>query len=209
MTQIHKPVRLGDHQLQRACALLARAFHEDPLMIFVAPDGRRRARLLPGFFEMTVRYCLRYGVVYTTPELEGVACWLPPGNTTPTLGRILSVGIHVSPLLLGLSGLRRIGLTERYAAQVHERLMRGPHWYLWALGVDPACQGRGVGSALLTVVLQEAARQGQPCYLETQNARNVGYYEHHGFRVVSAEEIPGSRGLQMWAMLHEGTRQSR
>jgi GNAT superfamily N-acetyltransferase len=42
-----------------------------------------------------------------------------------------------------------------------------PHWYLAFLGVEPSEQGRGVGSALLRPVLDRAAAEGAPAWLET------------------------------------------
>jgi ribosomal protein S18 acetylase RimI-like enzyme len=201
MTWTYEPLLLSKQQLPEARAVLARAFQDDPLMAFITPDPLRRARLLPGFFETTLRYCLRYGAVYTTPQLEGVACWLPPGNTTPKPWGILSSGIHVSPFLLGLGGLRRIALSEGYAVRLHAQLARGRHWYLWVLGVDPARQRKGVGSALVEVVLRQADDEGLPCYLETQNPRNLDFYRRFGFQVASQGAIPGGAGLQIWALL--------
>ncbi|MBX5452108.1 GNAT family N-acetyltransferase [Thermogemmatispora sp.] len=198
-----EPILLPAEQAIDACQVLARAFQHDPLMAFVLPNERRRAALLPALFRVTVHYCLRYGQVYASPGLEGIACWLPPDHTTPTLGRLLSVGLRFPPLRLGPRGLWRLGLTERYAAQQHAFHTHGPHWYLWALGVDPPYQGQGIGSALLRVVCQQADAHHLPCYLETQNPRNVGFYERHGFQVVSETAIPHGQGLRLWAMLRE------
>jgi hypothetical protein len=41
-----------------------------------------------------------------------------------------------------------------------------------------------------------------PCYLETENERNLPFYERHGFEVVSDGEVP-KRGLRVWAMVRE------
>ena len=49
-------------------------------------------------------------------------------------------------------------------------------------------------------ILARAGAEGLPCYLETQNERNVPFYERHGFEVVSDGEVP-KRGLRGWAMV--------
>ena len=77
-----------------------------------------------------------------------------------------------------------------------------PHWYLYLLGVEPARQGRGVGRALLAPTLARADAGGVPCYLETQNSRNVGFYERLGFRVTSDGWAPGTT-LRVWTMRRE------
>ena len=66
--------------------------------------------------------------------------------------------------------------------------------------MEPSQQGTGVGAALLRPALARADAEGVPCYLETQNGRNVGFYGKQGFRVVSDGEEPG-HGLRVWTML--------
>src|SRR5437588_11460666 len=71
-------------QIRRASEVMARAFFHDPLYLYLIPDDARRERLLPSFHGITIRYALHYGEVYTAPLLDGLACWLAPGYTTPT-----------------------------------------------------------------------------------------------------------------------------
>jgi ribosomal protein S18 acetylase RimI-like enzyme len=59
-----------------------------------------------------------------------------------------------------------------------------PCWYLPLIGVDPTCQGRGYGSALLRYALEQVDGTGAPAYLESSNPRNVPLYERHGFEVL-------------------------
>ena len=68
-----------------------------------------------------------------------------------------------------------------------------PYWYLEVVGVDPAAQGRGVGTRLLEPVLAQAEEVGQLCYLETMTERNVGWYRSLGFEVreVEVRFVPG------------------
>jgi hypothetical protein len=91
-------VSLDPARRSQAGALLGRAFHTDVLYESVIPDDSKRAALLTWLFDKVVHYALLYGHVETTPVLEGVACWLPPGPTEITLGRILRSGLHATPL---------------------------------------------------------------------------------------------------------------
>ncbi len=191
-------IRLPPHHARQAAEVLGRAFHNDPMTRYLVPDDAKRARLLPIFFSIQVHYCLRYGEVYTTPGLDGVACWLSPGDTGPSFGRLARIGVHSPgirrvPFGLGLVGLRRYIDAERYTAEIHKGAAPRPHWYLWIIGVEPACQGNGIGGLLMQPVLARASAQGLPCYLETNNAGNLPFYQKHGFRVVSDGEIPGTR----------------
>ena len=186
-------------QIRRASEVMARAFFHDPLYLYLIPDDARRERLLPSFHGITIRYALHYGEVYTAPLLDGLACWLAPGYTTPTWWGMLRAAMHGAPASFGIRGLRRYLPIGSYVEKLHEQAVSGPHWYLWELGVDPSCQGKGIGGWLMQPILVRAHRDGLPCYLETMNEANVPFYEKHGFAVMSNGVVPGC-GLRVWGM---------
>ncbi|HLX59395.1 MAG TPA: GNAT family N-acetyltransferase [Ktedonobacteraceae bacterium] len=202
MAESLEAIRLLAHQARSAAAVLARAFHNDPFMQYLISNDRRRARLLPSLFGILVRYSLSYGEVYTTPGLDGVACWLPPGETNPPFLRLARVGLRGAPVGLGLAGLRRYLRVAHYMEEVHAHSTPGAHWYLWGLGVEPQRQGQGLGGLLMQPALAHAKTEGVACYLETTNGVNVPFYQRHGFNVVSVGEAPAS-GLRVWAMLRQ------
>jgi ribosomal protein S18 acetylase RimI-like enzyme len=78
----------------------------------------------------------------------------------------------------------------------------GSHWYLAGIGVEPAVQRHGVGSALLRPGLDAADRAGLPAALLTNSERNLAFYERHGFRVIHEGETP-SGGPHAWMMRRE------
>lgn len=195
-------VRLPASRVREAAAVLTRAFMEDPLYVRLLPSREERARRLPPLWRGLLRYGLRYGVVEAAPGLAGVACWLRPGSEDVTPGRVLRTGLAFPGALLRLPGGARRALLAM--APELDRLRRGivggPAWYLWALGVEPSSQGRGIGGALLARGLARADRDGLPCYLETMNERDLGFYERYGFRVAHAGRLPRC-GVRFWALL--------
>jgi hypothetical protein len=94
------PPLIGLPPAQRGAAVevLALAFHHDPVTRYVLPDATQRGRVLRWMFQRHLRYGQRYGVISTTPTVDGVAIWLPPGQTTQTLGRLLRTGALLAPL---------------------------------------------------------------------------------------------------------------
>ena len=64
-----------------------------------------------------------------------------------------------------------------------------PHWHLPLIGVDPARQGRGIGSALQRHVLEQCDRQQVLAYLEATSPRNVSLYERHGFEALGNIQV--------------------
>ena len=74
--------------------------------------------------------------------------------------------------------------TWRQFAEVRSREAGPRYWHLLVIGVLPAFQGQGIGSALMSPVLAQADRDDLPCFVETVQPRNQPLYARHGFRLV-------------------------
>lgn len=191
-------IPLQPTQKKRAAEVWARAFVNYPMMTYCCPDARRRERHLERYLGWAINYGLRYGEVYTTPDIAGVSIWLPPGRTHITVWRCLMAGFLPLPFLIGLGCfVTRTMKNERLVHRAHRETMQGPHWYLSALAVDPGRQGWGIGRTLMRPGLQSADAQNLPCYVETHDEKNVPFYEKHGFELTGSEPIPGS-DLRFW-----------
>ncbi|HEU65917.1 MAG TPA: N-acetyltransferase, partial [Chloroflexi bacterium] len=51
-------------------------------------------------------------------------------------------------------------------------------------------------------MLDRVEEESSPCYTETMDEKNVGLYEHLGFRVMEKSAIPDT-GLTTWALLRD------
>jgi ribosomal protein S18 acetylase RimI-like enzyme len=195
-------IRIGSVDIARVAALLARAFDDDPFMRYAIPDPRQRRQILPWIIGLNLRDACRAGAVYATAGFEGAALWLPPGRWRRTPWRILRAGMLAAPLRIPWPVLRRLAGVEAHAQALHERCApaSAPHWYLAQTGVEPALRRHGVASLLLQPMLEHLDAHALPCYLETENAANVAFYERFGFRLV-AEDAGLPAGLRIWAML--------
>ena len=191
-------VRLADSQITAAAATLARAFHDDPLMIYAVPDPAERTRLLPEMYARMIRFGTLAGEVYVTAgPLEGVALWLPP-NTKWTRENIEASGMHETPNLIGNDAYQRYREVVGREWNARERDMTTPCWYLFLLGVEPSRQRRGLGGELMRPVLERADAERVACYLETENQRNVAFYLKHGFEVILNGDVAGATGVRFW-----------
>ncbi len=196
-------VRLARDRAKPAAEMLARAFRDYPLMVYFYPDASERMKKGVHSFQSLLRYGVLYGEVYaTSTNLEGVAMWLTSKRTRRTLWANIRSG-DLSALLR----VRRKNLSPQrsyinYSNSVHERCAPFPHLYLQLLGIDPVHQGKGYSSMLLRAMFARIDKEGLPCYLETQAEKNVGIYEHLGFKVVEEGIVPGSN-VTSWAMLRE------
>lgn len=202
MSNSSQPILLAESQLKQACAVMGRAFFNDPFVKYLAPDDARRQRLAPEFLGIVVKYCFMHGEVWTFPSVDAVACWLTPGKTSPTLFGVFQSGMLTMPLKFGWSGFQRFNEAVSYLDNLHKQFANQPHWYLWGLGVEPSQQGKGLGRSVLQLVFSKADETGQFCYLETQNESNLSFYQKLGFEVATHGVVPKS-SLQVWTMVRK------
>ena len=188
-----RPVIAGievQHKPHRAVDILARAFHDDPVMNWMSshPDFIRT------FFSITLPVFLPEGLTYIDGRGRGAAAWLGPNSklrwplTPANLWRMASV--------CGVSGFYRFGRAGLATAKFHPS---EPHYYLFLLGALPECQGQGIGSALISHVLRKCDDEILPAYLENSKRDNLAFYQGHGFEVV--DEIRFAPGAPpVWLM---------
>lgn len=195
-------IPLISSQIKHGAAVLARAFYDDPFFTFVLPDANKRTRVLIWLFRKTILYGIYYGRVYTTPSLDGIAMWLGPKDTNLKMMGTFLTGLFLLPLKLSLHELQRSLLLSGFADQMHKKSVIGPHWYLYGLGIEPSQQGQGIGNTVLRPILAQADRDTLVCYLDTNNEKNLPFYERQGFVVLDHGQAT-QNSPHTWIMLRK------
>lgn len=197
---MHEITELGRSQIDQSVEVLTAAFADDVMWKALLPDSAERTRVMPALWRGVVAYCRRYGIIYTTPSVTGIAAWSRPGHAHPTLWKLMRTGFLLArPVMLMTKESRQRFIQMKQIENLHRQLMPLPHWYLWALGVDPTHQGKGIGKSLLAPVLDQARKAGFPCYLETQTEANVVFYRNQGYELLHEAEFPEVE-LRLWFM---------
>jgi hypothetical protein len=182
---------------------LASAFSEDPLFRWIAgaaPGEPIEPKLRTVFGAMAKLDLARDDhLVFTTEDFSGVSVWKHPARWKMPNGDVL----RVVPSMLRAFGTktpRMIGALNAIE-KVHPA---EEHYYLEALGTRKELQGTGVGSAVITAMLERCDTEGLPAYLESSNPQNVPFYGRHGFEVTG--EIAVGKGAPtvtaMWRTPH-------
>jgi GNAT superfamily N-acetyltransferase len=177
---------------------LGRAFHDDPVMTWMFPDSKSRAKTLPRLFATLMRYhhlaTAASEVARNGTEIGAAALWDPPGRWRHSRLEEL----RAMPAIIVT--LRQRAST---ALQVVETMQRvhpeEPHWYLAIIGSDPSVRGGGYGHALMSSRLNRVDAEHAPAYLESSNPDNVPYYMRFGFEVTGEIQLPNG-GPRMWPM---------
>jgi GNAT superfamily N-acetyltransferase len=192
--RMHEVRKAGAGEAAALARPLALAFESDPVMIWALPGPSRRAILERAFELYLRRIWLRHEETYAVGATSGVAAWEPPGTWKLGTGEQLAL----LPAMARIFG-RRLPRTLAALSRLEKNHPDEPHYYLPFMGVEPAGQGRGMGSALLRPILERCDSEQIPAYLEASAPRNKSLYERHGFEVT--EEFQVGRGSPpLWRM---------
>jgi GNAT superfamily N-acetyltransferase len=190
-----RPTRRADVRL--LSKVLARAFYDDPVMNYLLPDDKARAKALPPMFAtLTKNHFLARGgseVASRGGEIGAATLWDPPGQRKSTRWEEL----RMMPTL-AWHFRSRAEQTKILGKLMEEAHPEEPHWYLMVIGSDPSVRGKGLGNTLMRSRLDRCDGEHAPAYLEASKAELVPYYQRFGFKQIGEIRIPD--GPKMWPM---------
>lgn len=183
-------------------AVLAEAFEDDPLMMWMVPDDASRLDRLTRLFAAEVRHhhLAGGGAEIATDgagAVTGAALWDPPGRWKQGWFSTL----RSAPAMVGVfgGGLWRAAQVSSFVENAHPQ---SPHWYLATIGTARSARGSGSGTALLDSRLARCDRDDVEAYLESSKEANISYYHRFGFEVTGELVMPGG-GPTIYAMMRQ------
>ncbi|MFH8608176.1 GNAT family N-acetyltransferase [Streptomyces sp. NPDC018029] len=189
--------RAGEGDREDVVRLLDAAFMQDPVSSWIFPGEEYRLRthgaLMGAFFDLA----LSEGYVDITEDGAAVALWwsVPAGEHHE--------GDDDGPALLRQAvdaDNERVETVGRLTEAIHPT--DRAHEYLHLIAVHPDRQGEGLGTALVTAVLDRCDREGLHAYLEASNTRSRDLYTRLGFAFMGTTlDLPD--GPRMWPMWRE------
>jgi ribosomal protein S18 acetylase RimI-like enzyme len=169
---------------ERCLPVLTLAFCSDPPCRWVWPDPQQYLEAFPRFARAFGGAAIVHGTAYYYDGFSGATLWLPPGigPDEESLARVIQDTVADELKGAMFSMFEQMGTFHP----------RGTHWHLPLIGVDPAHQGKGIGSALLSHVLRMCDGQKVSAYLEATSPRNIPLYERHGFEALGRIQVADS-----------------
>lgn len=169
---------------ERCLAVLTLAFSSDPPCRWTWPDPQQYFEAFPRFARAFGGGAIQHGTAYYFEGFSGVAFWLSPGvgPDEESLMRVIEETVAAE---------RKNAILSMFE-QMESYHPREPHWHLPLIGVDPASQSRGVGSAQQRHILERCDCQKVLAYLEATSPRNVSLYERHGFEALGSIQVADS-----------------
>ncbi|WP_170191790.1 GNAT family N-acetyltransferase [Saccharothrix syringae] len=187
-TMYDTPRPVGGPDRRAVLEVLTGAFMADPVVSWLFPDEDERRRLQPRFYESLLAHPA--AEAYLVGGQDGASVWLSPAAGEPPHGEP-----GEDPREVFGGNAARLLTLGRLLAHRHPR--DEAHLYLACMGVAPARQGSGIGSALLRDRLDRA--EGLGVYLEAGSPRSRALYARHGFTDLGEPvDLPG--GPRLWPM---------
>mmetsp|Transcript_18395 Transcript_18395/g.35849 ORF Transcript_18395/g.35849 Transcript_18395/m.35849 type:complete len:284 (+) Transcript_18395:294-1145(+) len=91
----------------------------------------------------------------------------------------------------------RVELALEILGKCHKECVKGPHWYVYMLMVDPQCKGKGYAKRLLSFIAALSARDLVPSYLEATGERNEAIYNKRGYQTIKKYPIGEGKAEQI------------
>ena len=146
--------------------VLARAFDDDPMVCWFARQDARREARARRLFDWYLRDAIPHGLTMTTASHDGAAIWCPPGAWQMPLWRQAAL----LPTILSITGAANAPSRIAGVDLLSRKHPRRPHYYLAVVGVEPALQGQGLGSALPGPTWRTRSRRTCRCTSATASA---------------------------------------
>lgn len=165
----------------RLVAAVVLAFSTDPAARWTYPAPESYLKHFPDLVRAFGGRAVECGTAHFIGDVQAAALWLPPG-VQPDEAALMA---HFQRTVPEQDQDTIFAIFEQMGHYHPDE----PHWYLPMIGVDPAYQRKGYGSALLAHALRLCDAERTAAYLESSNPENIPLYRRHGFEVMGTIQM--------------------
>lgn len=170
-----------DSEQESVLSALRLAFAGDPATRGLWPDPQNYLLHFDTFARAFGGRAFVNKTAYYVGNYSGAALWLPP-NIEPDIDSLLK-------LIQNTTSEEMQNAVPSVFEKMNAFHPHEPHWYLPLLGVDPLYHGKGLGSMLMKHAFGIFDKDNSLAYLESSNARNLPFYQRHGFELLGTIEV--------------------
>ena len=192
MFELNNFYRITENDIERASEVCARAYSKITLYGKALEDTEEKFPVLKTYFEIAIRFGLKYGFPYAPSEqLEGISIWIPYGKDKMNMWRMIRSG--------GLKlGFKLVKMSKDFLASMknfsqldkdrHKNMAGKKYLDLMSLAVDPGYQRKGIASKLLRAMFENTDSYGYSTYVSA-DIDSVDFYKKHGYEVIKEIDI--------------------
>ncbi|MCD2424397.1 GNAT family N-acetyltransferase [Niabella pedocola] len=175
--------------------ILSEAFDANQSVNYIIPQDKSRMHRIRRLMSYSYNICKLFGEVFVTEDGKGCALVLFPDQKRFSLKGTLSD----VQLALGVIGIKNVYKAMKREAVIKKHQPDSKLYYIWFIGVTPAAQGIGIGSQLLSELIQRATSLKRTICLETSTLKNIPWYEKQGFKIYKEIDF----GYSLYCMKYE------
>lgn len=175
--------------------ILSKAFDANQSVNYIIPQDKNRMHRIRGLMSYSYDICKLFGEVFITRDGKGCALVLFPDQKRFSLkGALLDL-----QLALGVIGIKNVYKAMKREMVIKKHQPDSKLYYIWFIGVAPVAQGTGIGSQLLSELIQRATGLKRTICLETSTLKNIPWYEKQGFKIYKEIDF----GYSLYFMKYE------
>jgi ribosomal protein S18 acetylase RimI-like enzyme len=165
--------------------ILVKSFYDNRSVNHIVKQDMRKDNRITALMKYAFDLCLSFGEIWVSHDNEGCALtFFPKKKSTSLYSFLLDVKVAGAAI-----GLLRVGEVMKREKAIKLHHPKEDITYLWFIGVNPKSQHRGIGSALLLHVIEQAKSARRAIYLETSVETNVMWYKGFDFEVFKTLEF--------------------
>ena len=192
MFELNSFYRLTDNDIKKATEVYARAYSKITLYEKALEDVEDKSLVLKTFFEIPIRFGIKYGFPYApSEELEGISIWVPYEKADMNMWRMIRSGGFKNTFKLAKNGKDFLNSVKGFSQldkDRHKNMARKQYLHLMSIAVDPDYQRKGIASKLLEAMFEKTDTYSYSTYVSA-DIDNVDFYKKHGFEVIKEINI--------------------
>jgi ribosomal protein S18 acetylase RimI-like enzyme len=163
----------------RVVDILSQSFIDNKSVNYLVKQDAKRTNRLKNLMSYSFDICHLFGDIFLSDDKKACALIVYPDKKKTSLKSVwLDVKLAFS--CIGISNLGKAMKREATIRKVHPEAMVS---YLWFIGVKSGEQNKGVGSHLLSEIIDKCKAEGRIICLETSTESNLPWYKKFGFKI--------------------------
>jgi hypothetical protein len=178
-------IKASYHDKGLVIDILTKSFDTNKSVNYIVKQDCNRENRVKALMDYSFEVCHLFGEVYLSENKKACALILYPDKKKTTLKSIL-LDIKLILQCVGVSNIQKALSRE---SKIKKLQPKEPMYYIWFIGVDPAYQNSGIGSALLSEIISDSKEKKRTMFLETSTLKNIPWYKKFGFNIYNELDL--------------------
>jgi ribosomal protein S18 acetylase RimI-like enzyme len=184
--------KLNKKDTEKASIILGKSFFNYPVFEYLLLEEGKRKKNISKLIWFLINCGIMYGDVYAPSEnLEGISIWYRSVQLNIPVSGFIKADFLNPMLSLRKSTIDNFKELGSVKEKQRNEIMAGEYCFLDMIGVEPSQRNLGYAGLMIKNQLSKIDKSNLPCYLETGNMDNIGFYKQYGFNTVHQYSFNG------------------